>query len=73
LGVPASKVAYELTFGAVPDGLVVRHTCDRPDCCNPAHLIAGTKRDNFRDMEQRRRIFRMRGRFASTIYHRVPA
>lgn len=72
-GVPASKVAYELTCGEVPPGMVVRHTCDRPSCCNPAHLVLGSERDNFRDRQQRHRFARRRGRFASTVYEQLPA
>ncbi len=36
------RVAYELTFGPVPAGMVVRHRCKQPLCVNPAHLEAGT-------------------------------
>lgn len=36
-------------------GRVVRHTCDNPICCNPAHLLLGTVAENARDMVQRRR------------------
>lgn len=46
----AHTVAYELTYGPIPDGLVVRHTCDRPPCVNPAHLLVGTQADNLNDM-----------------------
>lgn len=31
----------------------INHTCDRERCWNPAHLYAGTKRQNVRDMFER--------------------
>ena len=46
---PASRVAYELTFGEVAKGLVICHRCDNPGCCNPAHLFVGTNQDNDAD------------------------
>lgn len=39
----------------VPKDLVVRHTCDVPSCCNPAHLLLGTIADNTKDMDERGR------------------
>lgn len=51
----AHRIAYHLTHGAVPAGAFVRHTCDNPACCNPAHLVAGTQRENMRDMSRRGR------------------
>lgn len=35
--------------------LIVRHRCDNPPCCNPAHLLTGTKRQNSQDMVSRNR------------------
>lgn len=35
---------------------VVRHTCDVKLCVNPAHLAAGSSRDNSADMVARRRM-----------------
>ena len=47
--VRASRVAYTLCVGPVPDGLFMCHRCDNPPCCNPAHLYVGTYVENNRD------------------------
>lgn len=49
----AHRVAYELTIGPIPEGMLLRHSCDTPRCVNPAHLIPGTKSDNTQDALER--------------------
>lgn len=46
---------YEQTKGVIPEGFVVRHTCDNPKCLNPDHLIVGTVDDNVSDRVERLR------------------
>jgi hypothetical protein len=45
----ASRIAWKLANGPIPEGLFVLHRCDNPPCCNPAHLFLGTKSDNTQD------------------------
>lgn len=54
----AHRVAWQMTHGPIIDGLVVRHKCDNPLCCNPEHLELGTPADNTRDMVRRGRASR---------------
>lgn len=53
--VTAHRVAFALEVRPLLAGEVVRHTCDNPPCCNPAHLVAGTQADNVRDAVARGR------------------
>jgi len=46
--VQAHRVVFFLTHGVWPPAVL--HHCDNPPCCNPAHLFAGTRRDNVYDM-----------------------
>lgn len=46
--VPAHRVAYEMTCGTVPDGLVLDHLCRNTLCVNPSHLEAVTRGENTR-------------------------
>lgn len=53
--VAAHRFAYELFVGPIPEGALIRHTCDDPACVNPAHHIPGTNAENMRDMVERKR------------------
>lgn len=55
------RLSYILTHGSIPDGMVIRHSCDRPACIAPAHLVVGTQQDNLRDMRERGRDRHVRG------------
>lgn len=52
----APRVAWELTYGPIPDGKLVRHSCDNPPCCNPRHLRLGTDQSNSQDRTARGRV-----------------
>jgi hypothetical protein len=49
------RYMYELYKGAIPVGLLIRHTCDNRICINPDHLLVGTVADNVKDSIERGR------------------
>ena len=51
----AHRVSFEYYKGKIPEGLIIRHTCDNPMCINPDHLIVGTNSENSKDMVKRGR------------------
>lgn len=55
----APRVAWELANDtSIPEGMLVRHTCDNPPCCNAEHLVLGTPAENSHDMVRRGRSAR---------------
>jgi hypothetical protein len=51
----AHRVSYLLTYGPIPDGMVIRHRCANAWCVNPSHLLIGTQQQNINDMYARKR------------------
>lgn len=47
--VNASRAAWLLTKGAIPEGQDVLHTCNNKLCCNSRHMYLGTDVENSRD------------------------
>jgi hypothetical protein len=52
----ANRVAWALENQREPGELIIRHACDRPACCNPAHLLIGTVAENNNDKLERGRF-----------------
>jgi hypothetical protein len=48
----AHRVAYELAYGEIPDGMVVDHRCWNPRCVNPDHLRLATRKQNNENLSQ---------------------
>jgi hypothetical protein len=57
-GLSSHRVAYlywHPNTGGIDQDYEVRHACDNRPCCNPHHLLLGTRQDNVNDMMSRNR------------------
>ncbi len=52
---PAHRLAYKISHGAIPPGRLVCHSCDNPPCINPKHLWLGTPHQNTSDAVRKKR------------------
>lgn len=51
----AYRVVWRIFKGEIPEGKIIRHSCDNPLCCNIVHLDLGTQSDNEGDKYERDR------------------
>lgn len=56
----AHRLSWLAHKGAIADGLLVLHKCDRRSCVNPEHLFLGTHIDNRVDCISKERAFYQR-------------
>ena len=63
--VSAHRYAYELKYGPIPPGALVRHSCNVRNCVNPDHLLIGTHALNANDRKVRGRNNTPRGEHSS--------
>jgi len=63
------RVIWQLTYGEIPSGLEICHSCDNTSCCNPKHLFLGTHQDNMDDRERKNRGNRDNRNIASGEQH----
>lgn len=56
--VRAHRFAYVVTYGSIPSGKKILHTCDNQPCVRPSHLFVGSQLENIIDREKKLRTAR---------------
>lgn len=51
----AHRFVWMITYGEIPNGMLICHTCDNPSCVNPKHLWLGTDKTNAEDRVRKKR------------------
>lgn len=57
----SSRLSYTLNYGKIPEGKIVRHSCDNPSCIRKEHLLIGTPKENTVDKVERNRQYQPEG------------
>ncbi len=47
--IQAHRHSYKIFYGEIPNGKIVAHYCDTPECVNPNHLFLATNSENNND------------------------
>lgn len=51
------RAVWNILVGPIPDGAMLCHHCDNPQCGNPSHLYVGDAASNATDMSRRKRTW----------------
>ena len=58
----AHRISYEYFNNCkIKEGMIILHSCDNPECCNPKHLSEGTQAKNMADKEAKNRHNHVKG------------
>jgi len=54
----ANRIAYELAYGAIPEGFMIKRICETHACVRPEHLIAVTSKQSSENRKGAARVGR---------------